>query len=399
MARTNNSISVPQGVKGDECILFRKINALFGEQSDQFFQQVLDQRLSLVCQCDPTLSDKNIASKLLSPFYFAGLKHPLSIGSNEWHQLEQEALYLYDNWAQAWCAYKIWTLEQQYTQPCAPSNDLATAGLSNAEADYFDNVIDNVEHHQELYYTLHCTQPMRLADAIVMINLATFVSQYQWYEMLYEIDLSSTGSHFILASQNVGSTHPLIVATAKVNHYTQADNWLYFSPFFQTESWQLLATDKVVKNLNQQGLLSTADIATRSAKQFEHSLWQQMQSPEQCCEIIRLTVSGNQTQMIFFLYLAQKRLMEQLVSRQYKIAFVVIEQPLMIQYYLSLGDSVYNQLSASYVSNSKFATYKGLWLVEPLHQALAQCSFKQYKQRTISQLKLYRKHGQKPQYA
>ncbi|MCG9724583.1 acyl-homoserine-lactone synthase [Vibrio brasiliensis] len=398
MAIKDNFTPTSLGVTDDECVLFTKIDTLFGENSEQFFQQVLDERVRLTCEGDPTLNGKNIATKLMSPYYFASVKNPLPIGNNDWHQIEQQALFIFDNWGQAWCSYKIWKLKKQYSSPLGLALDPHAASRTRCEEDYFDSVIDNIESHQELYYTMHCKQPMLLPDAIVLINLATFVLQHHWYEMLYEIDISRFGTHFILACQTTESSPPLIVASAKINHHAHADQWLYFSPFFQTDAWQLLPTNKVIDQLTQHNLLK-GPVVGGCSTQFENSLWQQITRPEECCEIVRLTVSGNQTEMIFFLYLAQKRLMEQLVALRYQIAFVVIEQPLMIQYYLSQGEAVYTRLSASHVSDSEFATYKGLWFIEPLNQALAQSSFKHYKQRTISQLKQYRNHGHKPHYA
>ncbi|WP_425536072.1 acyl-homoserine-lactone synthase, partial [Escherichia coli] len=45
------------------------------------------------------------------------------------------------------------------------------------------------------------------------------------------------------------------------------------------------------------------------------------------CEILRLTVSGNTQQKLYFLYLAQKELMSVLHQVGYKIGFTIIEQP------------------------------------------------------------------------
>ncbi|MGD8115735.1 acyl-homoserine-lactone synthase [Vibrio sp. TRT 29B02] len=399
MANTNIPAPASSGVAHDAYALFTQIDRLFGDNSDLFFQQVLNERLRLVCESDPTLQDKNIATKLMSPFYYAELKRPLSIGTKEWHQIEQDALFLFDDWAQAWCGYKIWKLKKGYHSLNDSALDQRQRNLSHNEADYFDSVIDCIEQHKKHYYTLHCQHALTLPDAIVLINLSTFVWQHKWYEMLYEINQSSCGTHFILATQVADSDSALIVASAKINHHTQAEQWLYFSPFFQTDSWQLLATKKTVDQLSEHGLVDNQDIPRHSSAHFENSLWQKIVSHQQCCEIIRLTVSGNQSQMIFYLYLAQKRLMEQLFSLRYKIAFVVIEQPLMIQYYLSLGETVFSQLSTSHVSSSEFATYKGLWFIQPLNQELARASYKSYKKLTIRQLKKYRNHGHKPHYA
>lgn len=399
MAKTNNSTPISLGVTDDECTLFTQIDKLFGDNSDLFFQQVLDERLRLICEYDPTLSDKNIATKLMSPYYFSSLRLPLNIGTSEWHQIEQAALFLFDDWAQAWCGYKIWKIRKAYDLLTSSDKNLNKTSLSRNESDYFDSVIYDIESHEQRYYTLHSENALLLPDAIVLINLSTFVCQHKWYEMLYEIDQSTKGTHFILATHIEGEDTALIVSSAKINHHTEVDQWLYFSPFFQSDSWRLLATNHAVKQLSNHRLLNNSDITTESSALFENSLWQKITHCEKCCEVIRLTVSGNSSQMIFFLYLAQKRLMEQLFSLRYKVAFVVIEQPLMIQYYLSLGDTVFSRLSTNHVSNSEFATYKGLWFIKSLNQELAQTNFANYKRRTISQLKHYRNHGHKPYYA
>ncbi|MDC5849068.1 acyl-homoserine-lactone synthase [Vibrio europaeus] len=400
MANNFNSSLFEKEDKGHACALFEQIETLFGVDSNHFFKHVLNERLAQISEQDSSLRYKNIATKLQSPYYFVNVNYPLKDEPQQWHDFEQRALNLFDNWAQAWCAFNIWKIKSKYqNQPRRLELD-SLPKLTQNEEDFVDSVIDNIENHAELYYTLHSGYAMELPDAVMLINLATFVSEQQWFEMLYEIEVSAHGSHFILAQLVPDLSFPVIVSTAKVNHHKEADNWLYFSPFFQTSCWTLLNQVEMQRQLvNLDLLCSDIEISDTSSAKFENALWQNIAVQEKCCEIVRLTVSGNQSQKIFILYLSQKRLMAQLEKLCFQVAFVVIEQPLMIQYYQSLTNGAYLKMSYCHVSDSGFATYKGLWFIKPLSQALSECSYRNYKVSTITQLKQHRHQGQELQYA
>lgn len=400
MARFNNSTSAECGVKDEQYALFEQIDTLFGVDSNHFFKHVLNERLSQVCVKNTSLRFKNIATQLKSPHYFACVDHPLANEPAQWHHLEIIALKLFDDWAQAWCAFNIWQIERKYQQQPHALRLNTTPDFSQNEEDYIDGVIEEIENHPNLYYTLHCQYALELPDAAMLINLSTFVWEQHWYEMLYEIDVSARGTHFVLAQIIAKLPLPVIVSTAKVNQNTNANNWLYFSPFFQTNCWQLMNQDRVKKRLVELNLLSSAAcLPDTSSANYENTLWRNLTDHDKCCEIIRLTVSGKQNHKIFYLYLSQKRLMAQLQTLGFKIAFVVIEQPLMVHYYQSIQECAYLPLSHNETSDSGFTTYKGLWFIDQLNKALSECNYRSYKTGAIIQLKRHRQHRQELNYA
>ncbi|MEZ8102538.1 acyl-homoserine-lactone synthase [Vibrio bivalvicida] len=400
MANNYQSSLLERGTSQHARALFEQIEILFGVDSNHFFKHILNARVTQVCEQDNSLRYKNIATKLQSPYYFVNVNYPLKDEPKQWHDFEQRALTLFDNWAQAWCAFNVWKITKKYyNQTCSLKLESAPTFTQNEE-NFADSIIKDIEKHTELYYTLHSQYAMELPDAVMLINLATFVWEQQWFEMLYEIEVSSHGTHFILAQLAPDLAFPIIVSSAKINRHQNALDWLYFSPFFQTACWTLINQAEMQDQLvNLDLLCSDVEISDTSSAEFENTLWQNIRAQEKCCEIVRLTVSGNQNQKIFFLYLSQKRLMAQLDKHHFQVAFVVIEQPLMIQYYQSLNNGAYLKMSYCHVSESGFATYKGLWFIKPLSQALAECSYRHYKVSTITQLKQHRHQGQELQYA
>ncbi|MFB9215164.1 acyl-homoserine-lactone synthase [Vibrio sinaloensis] len=370
--------------------LFEQIRSLFGEQANQFFLRCMNDRLSQVCLIDPSLAFENIAtqfsSKLFQDIY---LTTPPQWDSSD-KALEQEILLHFSHWAEAWAHYQIWSIVQKYKSSKQADETLSQyiAQLPLDEVHYQDKMIHNVEQCSEWYYTIYAPTPMTLGHALALINLSTLVVDQEWYEILEHIDLSTFGMHFILSYQNEQLAYPIILSSAKVNTHNTAQDWLYFSTFFQNRHWAPEQCDKPIEQLQHAGLLQQGQILSpNDIAEFDRSLWNRQSRPQQSCEIIRLTVSGSTTQKLFFLYLSQKRLMQRLVEHDFLLAFVVIEQPLMIHYYNSLANGAYYTFGSCIIANSNHPTYKGVWVVKQLNSALSESSFRQYKQQTFSQLR------------
>lgn len=399
--KKNNDSPLSINVDADfSSSLFGEIDAYFNGQGDQFFKHVVNQRVEQFNKQEPSLRHSNIATKLHAPLCTKEITMPWTEQPGLWHDFELKALTLFDNLAKAWCAFNIWKINRKYQNTSRNLKLQRQPKLTQHESDYTDTCIENIENHTQLYYTQHSEYAMTLSDAVMITNLATFIWEHQWYEMLYEIDLSSHGTHFILSQQVPDLPFPVIVSTAKIHRHHQVANWLYFSPFFQTSHWKLINKFKMQQQLADTGLLShSLKIGDTCSAKFENTLWDNISDHKKCCEIIRLTVSGTQSHKVFSLYLSQKRLLAQLDISGYQIAFVVIEQPLMIHYYQSLTNNAYLKMSYRHLSESRFATYKGLWFIKPLNHALSNCSYRKYKVATISQLKEEREQGSKQQYA
>lgn len=373
--------------------LFTEIHHQFGTDSHSFFKQVLTDRLKVFHARYPDMANETIAYQINSLAFQHSLRSHPSHWPTLWSKLEHSALSLFNNWAEAWCYFLLWKLMRKYNQLSSESIETETVDqfqplLSLDEQTYQDELVDDVQSSMQLYYTLHYSKPVTLPDAIMMINLSTFVLQQRWYEVLNHLELSACGTHFLLTAKPSGSDYPILVSSARVNPHHTAYEWLYFSPFFQTSQWSTSTSQQPLRVLQERKLLnSTKNIDNSNVKHLDTWLWQNMSNQQACCEIIRLTVSGTTAQKLFYLYLSQKRLMQRLVERSLQLAFVVIEQPLMIQFYASLPNDAFCPLVYNHISGSENPTHKGLWVIPRLNEELTRCDFKRYKSLAFTQMK------------
>ncbi len=368
--------------------LFTEIHLQFGTDSHSFFRQILTDRLKYLHACHPDMANETIAYQINSLAFQHSLSYQPSHWPTLWSELEHSALNLFNNWAEAWSYFLLWKLMNKYNELDDVTVDQFQSQLSLDEQAYQDELVDDVQSSVQLYYTLHYSKPVTLPDAIMMINLSTFVLQQNWYEVLNHLELSACGTHFLLTAKPNGCDYPILVSSARVNPHHTAYEWLYFSPFFQTSQWSTLTSQQPLQVLHERKLLnSTKNIDNSNVKHLDTWLWQNMSNQQACCEIIRLTVSGTNAQKLFYLYLSQKRLMQRLVERSLELAFVVIEQPLMIQFYASLPSDTFCPLVHSHISGSENPTHKGLWVIPRLNEELTRCDFKRYKSLAFNQMK------------
>jgi len=371
---------------------FSKIELLFDERSFSFFKERFTDRLNQAYQVHPELRSENLSTQISSSTFVSLISTPPAHWPTQWRNIEHEALTVFSCWPEAWAYYQLWKLHNKYLSTSGLLSQGKAANLTNAEHAYQDELIKDISSTNAFYHTLHCDYPMTLVDAIVMVNLSTLVLEQKWYEILYSLEQSQSGAHFLLTTQTLGCDYPTLVSSAKVQGSGQANDWLYFSPFFQTKKWKNIGDPDQLTQLEQDYLIdSISPLRQQSTKQFDSMLWSNLSMPEQSCEIIRLTVSGTTAQRLFFLYLAQKRLMQQLHDAEFNIAFVIIEQPLMIQYYASLPSDVYLPLSSCQLSGSDHPTYKGVWNIARLSAEFSASNFRSYKQQTVYQMKRVRR--------
>ncbi|USD33519.1 MULTISPECIES: acyl-homoserine-lactone synthase [Vibrio] len=368
---------------------FKELKGLFENETHLFFNQVLNARFKQIDELIPDLKYQSSSKKVNSTYYQKIISKECPYLPQGWHTIERQAYQLFDNWAEAWCEYLIWQIKEKYCGTSSMSGSYPKQ-ISINEDNFTDSVIEDISNHEQQYYTLHSDTPMKLSDAVTLINLSTFVKEQQWYEMLGSIELSNAGRHFILTYNSEETTVPTIVSTVRINLYEDAKNWLYFSSFFMSPNWQLVPKRNILAQLGVTHHLLSSPLSL-SASDFDTQIWPELSTKHHCCEIIRMTVSGTQNQKMFFLYLSQKRLMKQLHEKNFEIAFVVIEQPFMIKYYESLPTDAYCHISRNTLSDSGFSTYKGLWLIKNLNYELQNSDFRKYKRQTLSQLKQHHK--------
>lgn len=58
---------------------------------------------------------------------------------------------------------------------------------------YHYELVQDISQDERYFHTEFSDQPLPLSDAIVLINIATFVKEHKWYEMLNHLYISSKG--------------------------------------------------------------------------------------------------------------------------------------------------------------------------------------------------------------
>ena len=368
------------------------IDSLPNSNKRALFEDILNQRLNQITEHSLNTASLNIAGKLSCSIYLETMSQQEGRLTATQFQIEQLALAFFDGIADLWCEYEIHCLLNKQTHPSYEYSPFSVT-LSYDESCYRSQLINNVEQETKRYYTLYSSAPLLLSEAILLSNLCTFIKQHKWYEMLYSLELSTQGTHFLLMTESTQAHIPLLVSTARIQYWHQRHDWLYFSAFFQSSVWQPYIEDNFEEKLRQHiKLNSHGCIDANSITTLDSSMSELISDKKQICEILRLTTSGNSMQCTFIIYLAQKHIMALLNERNFTLGFVVIEQPLMMYYYASLSEGEYLYTAISNLQDTGNPTYKGLWLIDKLHRQLSQTTYKEYKQRVLTQKKHLRKN-------
>ncbi|MDD9194842.1 acyl-homoserine-lactone synthase [Aliivibrio sp. S3MY1] len=266
---------------------------------------------------------------------------------------------------------------------------------------YHYEIVADIALDTRLFHTAFCEQPLRLSDAIVLINIATFIKEHQWYEMLGMLNISSKGEHFILYQFNDKSAYPNIISSALINSPSTSRNWLFFDDFFQSPKWQPIQQSHSIFNLKCATKVSTAlsqsQLMNKSSYDIEKGLFSSILDHSKVCEAIRLTVSGDKSKANFHLYLAQKGLANALKESGRDMVFTIIEKPAMVLFYQSINihtpeAAPYLFTSAQDINKNGIVTYKGIWVLNNATLAFNQYNFKEYNVKIIELRKLLRNH-------
>lgn len=244
---------------------------------------------------------------------------------------------------------------------------------------------------------------MLLSDAIVLINIATFIKQHKWYEMLNLLDVSSKGEHFILYQMDEQTNKPMIISSALIEHYQDKENWLFFDSFFLTEQWnkyditpslqhfspQLKSRLTLPKNTNT----NTNTNTMMCSSVLENAIYSSIVDKKRVCGVIRFTINGPTRKLNHFLYLAQKGLANALYNSGRDMIFSIIEQPSMILFYQSINQleplkTPFIFTSSQDINSSGLITYKGICLTKNASYVFNQYNFKEYNVKIIQRRKL-----------
>ena len=308
--------------------------------------------------------------------------------------IEKLAISLFGNILYCWAeyeSYKIISRVQQYqNNHMAALNNVHTC----APNEFISEIVMHIEKDERLFMTHHYNKPMLLSDAIVLTNIETFIKEQHWYEMLFYLELSQKGQHFVML-QGDESGLATITSTALIQGWELRDNWLTFDSFFQNNRWQVDVNEKKLNALRQTGVFSDMFHFTQSPScvlEFELLFVKSLIDEKAICEILRLTVSGSSAKRQFFLYQSQKMLAQKLSEQGNTLALTIIEQPSMILFYQALnseGHTISPYINTSYqdVNSNGIITYKGLWLTKSLNELFQKNSFKDYKKKIIQMRK------------
>ena len=311
--------------------------------------------------------------------------------------IEKLAISLFGNILYCWAeyeSYKIISRVQQYqNNHMAALNNVHTC----APNEFISEIVMHIEKDERLFMTHHYNKPMLLSDAIVLTNIETFIKEQHWYEMLFYLELSQKGQHFVML-QGDESGLATITSTALIQGWELRDNWLTFDPFFQNSRWQVDVNEKKLNALRQTGVFSDALSFTfhpSSILEFESQLVDTLIDYKAICEVLRLTVSGPLAKRSFFLYQCQKMIAQALCERGYDIVFTIIEQPTMILFYNALNQDPHlmpSYINTGYqdVNGNGCITYKGFWLTKCINEGFKKNSYKDYKKKIVAMRKVMR---------
>lgn len=341
--------------------------------------ELLSCRLAITKKIDPTTETLNITGCMKSPAYQQSLTHEVHNWPKEYHLLEKLIHQHFLNLAQFWCEFEIYKIKSKYPE----NEDNKHKKSPLLEEAYHSKIVEDIQSSRELYYTLHHTQPMSLSDAILLMNLSTLIADKGWYEMLENLTISSTGRHFILLTK---TNEPIftIVASARIQLWNERHNWLSFSPFFSNEDWQLCLPSDIIHRCLQTKIFKENYIPNfDSVYSFEKKFIDNILEKKRICEIIRLSVSGNLQECIFYLFLVQKNIIRELDERGFYMAFLIIEQPWLLNFYQEFELNGYFSSSYKNLNDTGRKTYKGFWIIPNLKNDLMNTSFKDYKKIVI----------------
>ncbi len=346
------------------------------------FNELVNRRKQDITCIYPELAYGNLAALFEHPWAIQHiLNFPISTIPQFWHEVEIIAIKRFGNILACWAAYERFLILQRnqtlsLTSCAAPPID---------ESCYQSEIIDRIETDQRLFLTLHSHIALTLSDAITLINLDVFVIEQKWYEMLFCLNLSQRGSHFILYHTK-NSPYPLLVSTALIQHWHERETWLTFDPFFQGSGWRSCFSADIGMNLYSTGIFHP-QIIQFTDYDSEPAFSQCIKDTNAICEILRFSTSGSSHMRLFFLYVGQKYLMRELIKYGKAVSLTIIEQQALLYSYDAL-DSICYLKKSCYDIVEGAVTYQGFLLNSSLLGELTNCNYKKYKSLIIKQRKI-----------
>lgn len=361
------------------------INTYQPQQRADLFRAVTDHRKNQLLNLFPEHHNKSF-SVLFELMDYRELirRYPNTLGEEIAH-LEQTVSECYPHWLDFWCECEIAAIKTLFpieadTPPRIelPLKDCAYRGF----------LIDQIED-SELWVTMPShPQKMPIKDAITLSNLELFIKGEKWYEMLPLLSLSQKGKHFVLLKHPDNEASPTLVASMLVQDWSVNQTWLSYVPQFSNKQWQFCLPDHSYDVLMELQLFKPALSKCDSLPEFDQQFQLQLADKRAVCEVLRLTVSGNAQQKLYFLYLAQKKFMQVMHQVGYKIGFTIIEQPFMLSFYQAINPKAYFHCGYCDLNNDGVKTYRGFWNFESINRVFSNADFRDYKH-AVSQSRKY----------
>ncbi|WKY60232.1 acyl-homoserine-lactone synthase [Vibrio sp. SNU_ST1] len=291
--------------------------------------------------------------------------------------LEQAVGKCYMHWLDFWCECEISAIKAKSPLNIKPLSPMV---LPIQDSAYYGMIIDQIEDSQLIVQTPSHPQGIPISDAIPLSNLEVFIKGEKWYEMLPLLHLSQTGKHFVLLKHPKDEAFPTLVSSALIQDWSKNETWLSYAPTFSNEKWKYSLSRYGYDGLTGLQIFTPPTLSKcDSILEFDNKFQLQLSEKQAVCEILRLTVSGNTQQKLYFLYLAQKEMISLLHQTGYKIGFTIIDQPLILDFYKAIGPKAYLPLGSCDLNETNLLTYRGLWDIGLMLNAFSHINFREYR--------------------
>lgn len=362
------------------------INTYQPQQRTTLFQTVTDYRRNLLESLFPEHQNKSLSVLFELMDYRDLIQRYPSTLAPELVLLEKAASQCYMSWLDFWCESEIAAIKEKSPLGDSP---ISPMDLPIQDCAYYGAIIEHIEADPLMVQTPCHPQAMPINDAIALSNLEIFIKGEKWYEMLPLLHLSQSGKHFVLLKHPVDEPFPTLVSSALIQDWSKNETWLSYAPPFSNEHWQYCLPEHGYQQLSELQLFTPSTLSKcYSLPEFDSTFQLQLSDAQAICEVLRLTVSGNTQQKLYFLYLAQKELMSVLHQIGYKVGFTIIEQPFMLQFYQSIDPRAYFHSGFCELNADGTTIYRGFWNFERMVNEFNDTDFRRYKQAVRSSRKL-----------
>lgn len=363
--------------KKQQVLIDLVIGTYQSHERTELFKAITDYRRNQLIALFPEHANKSYSIIFELMDYRDLIERYPSTLSEEAALLEKVVGQCFMHWLDFWCECEIAAIKAKFP---LKENESPAPRLLFEDSAYYGALVERVEDTQLMVQIPSHPQAMPLSDAITLSNLELFIQGEKWYEMLSLLSLSQVGKHFIVLKHPDQESCPTLVASALIQDWSIRDTWLSYAPQFSNEQWHYCFPSYGYSEFTRLQLFTPSTLLKcYSLPEFDNEFKLQLSDTQAVCEVLRLTVSGNAQQKLYFLYLAQKELMSVLHQTGYKIGFTIIEQPFMLNFYRAIDAKAYFHSGYCDLNDDGKQTYRGFWNFEMMVKAFSNIDFRGYK--------------------